>query len=147
MSYTITDRDNGYRQLLTNVRKLRGSTIRVGVNEEPHADSGLTNAELGAIHEFGLGKVPERSFLRAWVDQNQTGWMRWLKEHIYRALLGREAWEENFGKYAVDGIRARMRLGIMPPLAPATIARKENGNTPLIETEQLINAIEYEVVR
>ena len=142
---TVTDTDNGYKQVLTNVRKLRGTTVRVGVNEEPHEGSGgLTNAQIGAIHEFGLGTSPQRSFLRAWVDQNQRGWKAWLKEHLYRALFGREAWADNFGQYAVEGIRARMRLGIPPPLQKATADRKGDA-TPLIDTEQLIDAIEYDV--
>lgn len=143
----IVDRDHGYRNALTNVRKMGRTIVRVGVTDAPHVGTDLTTAQLGAIHEFGLGHVPERSFLRAWVDENQNSWLRTLRELAYRAVMGREAWAENFGKYAVEGVRARMRLGIMPPLQTPTIARKLNGNTPLIESEQLINGIEYDVVR
>ena len=151
MGVKITDKDNGYRQVLTNVRSLRGTVVRVGVNEEMHVArngnaSGLTNAALGAIHEFGLGHVPQRSFIRAWIDENQRGVMRWLKEHLYRALMGREAWADNFGKYVVEGIRARINLGIPPPLEDETVRRKGHA-TPLIESEQLVKAIEYDVVR
>lgn len=146
MGFVVHDIDHGYRQLLVNVRKMGRSHVRVGVNEEQHAGrGGLTNAQLGAIHEFGLG-VPQRSFLRAWVDENQRGWLAAMKQLALRALYGREAWENRFGQYAVDGIKARMRAGIAPELQAATIARKASGNpTPLLDTEQLINAIEYEV--
>ncbi len=149
MGVRITDTDRGYKRVLTNVRKMGRTVVRVGVNENPHVSrngkmSGLTNAALGAIHEFGLGRVPARSFIRAWVDENQRGWMRWLKERLYAALMGREAWADNFGKYAVEGIRARINLGISPPLEEETVRRKGHA-TPLIESEQLYNAIEYDV--
>jgi hypothetical protein len=142
----ISDRDNGYARLMVNVRKLsRGRTINVGVTDSPHAGSGLPTSTIGAIHEFGLGHVPQRSFLRGWVDENEQGWFASLKERVYRALLGDGAYADGFGQYAVDGVRARMRLGIGPALLEATIKRKQNGTTPLIETEQLINGIEYDV--
>ena len=144
---TIHDRDNGYRELTQNVRKWRGKTIKVGVNDSPHLGrGGLTNAQLGAIHEFGLGHVPQRSFLRAWVDQNQGEWMSWLRRGILASLLDNRQWASNFGKYAVREIQARIRAGIAPALQDSTIRRKASGNeTPLMDSEQLFNAIEYEV--
>lgn len=33
------------------------------------ADGKLTNAEIGAVHEFGTDKVPQRSFLRYPIDE------------------------------------------------------------------------------
>jgi hypothetical protein len=146
MSVKITDRDHGFRQLMINARKMsRTQYVRVGVSDTPHDGSpGMSIAAIGAIHEFGIG-VPQRSFLRGWVDENQKGWVAKLRETVYRALTGREAWMKNFGEYAVEGVRARMRLGIGPPLLEATVKRKQNGSTPLIESEQLINGVEYDV--
>jgi hypothetical protein len=141
----ITDTDHGYARLMVNARKLRSTVVRVGVNENVHEGSGgLTNAQIGAFHEFGTATIPQRSFLRAWVDGTQKGWTAWLKEHLYRALMGREAWAKNFGEYAVEGVRARMRLGIPPPLKDATVRRKDHA-TPLLDTDQLLNAVEYDV--
>jgi hypothetical protein len=143
----VTDKDNGYRELTQNVRKWRNKTIRIGVNDDVHAGrSGLTNAQLGAIHEFGLGKVPERSFLRAWVDQQQGEWMAWLRNGVLASLLSNRQWASNFGKYAVKQVQARIRAGIAPALDNETIKRKPSHNsTPLMDTEQLFNAIEYDV--
>ena len=145
MSCRVIDQDRGYRALQVRARKMGRSEVRVGVTDAPHAPGGEPTSFIGLIHELGLGHVSQRSFLRAWVDENQRGIFAWLKERVYRALMGRGAWEKNFGEYAVEGIRTRMRLGIMPPLLEATTRRKANGSTPLIETEQLINGIEYEV--
>jgi|ERR1019366_2108946 hypothetical protein len=144
---TIRDTDHGYRELTQNVRKWRKKTIRVGVNDDPHSGHGnLTNATLGAIHEFGLGTVPERSFLRAWVDRSQKEWMAWLREGVLASLLSNRQWASNFGKYAVREVQDRIRDGIAPALKQATIDRKASGNpVPLIDGEELINAVEYEV--
>jgi hypothetical protein len=142
---TIKDEDNGYRELQQTVRKWRKKTIKVGVNDDPHAGSpGLTNSSLGAIHEFGLGHVQERSFLRAWVDQQQGEWMAWLREGVLASLLKNRQWASNFGKYAVGQVRERIRAGIPPELRPETVRRK-GSDIPLIDTEQMINAVEYEV--
>lgn len=148
MAVRIIDRDNGYRRLLMNVRKWRKKTISVGVNDNPHEGSNLTNSALGAIHELGLGNNEPRSFLRAWIDQDQKDWMSWLRTGVLAELLKNRQWASNFGKYAVKSIQERIRRGIPPELKPATVKAKERKGqpaTPLIATEQLIDAVEYEV--
>ena len=37
-----------------------------------HSDTGLTNAELGLIHEFGTRTLPERSFVRSTLRAMQS---------------------------------------------------------------------------
>lgn len=149
MSFQVIDRDNGYRGLLTTVRKWRKKVIRVGVSEAPHQGTpGMTIADIGAIHELGLGNNEERSFLRAWVDQNQKDWMAWLREGVLAELLKNRQWASNFGRYAVKSIRERIRKGINPALQDETVRRKAAKGqpaTPLIATEQLIEGVEYEV--
>jgi hypothetical protein len=157
----ITDRDNGFRALVAKTKNVRPVTIRVGVNGNPHHDAGgfatlhgaaphtpaapIANDELGAIHEFGLGNNPERSFLRAWLDDEKL-WLPELEKELDaadpRVPL---AWAKRFGAFAVESVRARMRRGILPELKVDTILRKMNGDTPLIETEQLMKAVEFDV--
>lgn len=132
----------------------RGLTI--GVNDAHHRpapgrkDPGLTNAQLGAIHEFGLGNVPERSFLRAWLD-DENNWLPELERRLDAAIAAAERgenvdnWLEGFAQFCVKSIQERMRAGIEPPLLASTLNRKVGGDTPLIDTEQLINAIAYEL--
>ncbi len=51
---------------VTEYRVLGNMSVDVGLpSDRIHGPSGLTLAELGAIHEFGLNEVPERSFLRS----------------------------------------------------------------------------------
>jgi hypothetical protein len=150
VSVQIIDRDRGYGLVLTNVRKMRdGKMMRVGVTDAPHDGTpGMTVADIGAIHEFGLGSAPQRSFLRAWVDQEQASWMRRLRAAVLSFILSSDAWEEKFGKYCVDGIRKRIWENIPPPLQEATVTRKARegyDTTPLVRSGQLIEGIEYEV--
>jgi hypothetical protein len=160
----ITDRDAGYRNLVAQSKKVKPTTIRIGVNDGEHHDAGglktavagrlpktkkpMKNDELGAIHEFGLGDNPQRSFLRAWLD-DESLWLPKLEREL-EGLMTSEGDDagtsmKRFATFAVGSVRDRMRRGIAPALKPSTVARKLNGSTPLIETEQLIKAIEFEI--
>ena len=147
MASAWRDEDRGFKHLMVNLKRAR-TEVRIGVSDAPHEGSGgMTIAQIGALHEFGQGHNPERSFLRAWADSDEPSWLGRLKETLFRALLGDGRWVDDFGKYAVEGVRARIRLGIPPPLKHATVKRKKNGSTPLIESEQLLKGIVYEADR
>lgn len=52
-------------QAVKEYEKLGGLAVEVGLpSDRIHSPSGLPLSEVGAIHEFGLGNIPERSFLR-----------------------------------------------------------------------------------
>ncbi len=149
MSVKISDRDNGYRKVLTNVRSSQGA-VRVGVTDAPHEgrEDGLTVDQVGAFHEFGLGNNPQRSFLRAWVDSNQPGIKQSLRYWTTETLYGRIGWKDamsRFGEYCVKGVRQRIMTNIPPPLTSETVARKGGNDVALVDTEQLINGIIYDV--
>lgn len=146
MSLSVVDRDNGYSRLLTNVRRFRKTTVRVGVTDAPHEGTpGMSVADIGAIHELGLGNAPPRSFLRAWVDANERGIMAWLRTQVLGALLGSGDWADAFGRHAVAGVRQRIIEHIPPPLEDETVRRKHGEDTPLVDTQQLLNGIIYDV--
>jgi hypothetical protein len=146
----ITDTDHGYRALQEASKRLAAiETFKIGVNDSPHPNSDLTNDELGAIHEFGLGNNPERSFLRAWLDDEKL-WMPELEKEMWAALGGdplghSTAWAKRFGAFCVKSIQDRIRRHIPPPLLASTLNRKQGDDTPLIDTGTLINAIEVEL--
>lgn len=146
---TITDTDHGFRALRVAVRGASGA-VTVGVDSKPHEPSGLPTDVLGAIHEFGLGHVPERSFLRAWVDENQNAIRLEIRKAVLATLEGGVPWKESldeFGAWCVTGIRARIMRGIDPPVYIDTFKRKTgmHAEIPLVDTEQLIQAIMFEL--
>ncbi len=148
MAAKVVDRDRGYRELMKRLKAAKLS-LTVGVHQtegaEPHGE--LTVADIATIHEFGLGNVPERSFLRAWADENVEEIKKDLGGigiAVVEGKLTAEQGLERFGVLAVGQIQKRIVAGIEPPLAPATIKRK-GSSTPLVDTGQLKSAITYEV--
>lgn len=146
-------------------------TISVGIHgddgAERHAanDSSneLTVAEIGTFHEFGVGPftvrsgfdsdggasgyehpgIPQRSFIRAWYDENQDFIAKTLQSQLKLAVSGKISTEVAAERIALafeGSVKQRISRGIPPPNAQSTIERK-GSSKPLIDTGQLRNAI------
>ncbi|ARD61146.1 hypothetical protein Y71_14910 [Kosakonia radicincitans DSM 16656] len=112
-------------------------------------EDGAPLVVIGAVQEFGSanGLIPERSFLRVPLRQNQDN----IKKG-FRALSGKVARGEITAFQMLDQIGARaagycqdaISAGIEPANAPSTIARKGSA-TPLIDTGTLRQAITHVV--
>lgn len=155
--------DRGWEGIKHRIDALRGGSavVRVGVQGMPgaanHQGTSLTVAQLATIHEFGkvihhpkLGRttvIPERSFLRATIDQYRDAIARRQVLLTQGYILGKFAIQpamELLGQYVVGLIKQRIANGIAPPNSPWTIARK-GSSKPLIDTGQLRNSITYVV--
>ena len=100
--------------------------------------SALTVAELGAIHEFGLG-VPQRSFIRAWFDESVQKNRDLLASQLKLVVAGKLPLEKALERVALKceaDVKLRIRNRIPPPNAPSTIAKKKS-SVPLIASGQL----------
>lgn len=150
----VKDEQTREYQALTNGSRPNAIELRVGVLEvnanggpaggDAHDNhSGLTIADLANIHEFGLG-VPERSFVRAWVDSNTEQINAKAAEIFPKALSGEITWQQagdqlalwagaEVQKYISDG-------NVQPPDADET-KRRKGSSTPLIDTNLLRSAI------
>lgn len=140
--------DRGATQAVRRLGSAHGPpTLAVGIQGKKAQEKkpgGLTIAELGAIHEFGLG-VPERSWLRAWYDENQAEIADDLRKAGRGILLGRFTRErilEILGLKYVGQIQARIARNIPPPLAAST-TKKKGSSVALIDTGQLRSAITH----
>ena len=129
---------------------LAGAEIRLGIQgkeaDEQHGESPYTVAQVAACHEFGLG-VPERSFLRGWLEEEQEKVQRLLQKVLSQIMKGEidaETGLERAGAMFVGWIQVRIANRIDPPLAPATIKRKRS-DVPLIDTGVLRSSITYRV--
>jgi hypothetical protein len=124
--------------------------ITAGIHEaEGSADhDGLTNAELGSIHEFGTGDIPQRSFIRAWMDENQSLINEWVVDATNAVLAGEdpEGATERVALQMESGIKDRLLSGISPALDPGSKRGKEGG-VPLIDSSQLLGSILGKVKR
>jgi phage gpG-like protein len=155
----LRDNERGYEALKREFAKMAEfkPEVKVGIlgdAEKNARTDGLTNVEIGTVHEFGSPSegIPERSFLRSTME---------AKGDEYRATLGRELRQafgqkglelqesallvlERLGMRASADVKERIREGIAPANAPETVERK-GSSTPLVDTGQLINSISWQV--
>lgn len=143
---SVTDRKSKrYENVVRALRKDISGQITVGIHGDEgsaqHA-GGMTVAELGEIHEFGLG-VPPRSFIGSWFDEKESLFPRAIEAEMSAALRAGKPLHVAFRTLAVTfqgSVQKRIADGIAPENAPATIARK-GSSTPLIDTGVLRSAI------
>lgn len=152
MSVRIREVDHGAKALFERVAKMKKGAVDVGIFAElgsaqkSKGATGLTVLDVAAFHEFGLG-VPERSFLRGYVDENQArirGMIKSIATLIEQGKLDQNVALERLGMTIVGEIQKRIAQGIPPPNAPSTIAQK-GSSTPLIDTGQLRSSITHKV--
>ena len=148
----IIDRDRGLKALVRRVKRVtRGRTVTVGIHSgegaAPTAGGG-TVADVASIHEFGLGDNPERSFIRAWADQDKAKHEdaeRRLAESIIKGTNTPDSALEKLGVLLAAEAQKFIQDGrVSPPLDPVTIERK-GSSTPLIDTGQLVSSITHKV--
>lgn len=137
---------------LTHVLEGFDLEISVGIHEEEgrqsHGDDELSNAEIGANHEFGLGP-PQRSFVRGYFDENQEAIEREQDAALARILDGADP-ETEAGRLAAKlegGMKERILARIPPPLAESTKAKRGEAAVPLVATSQLLGSIRGKVAR
>lgn len=155
--------DKGWEAIKARVESMRGSgaVVSIGVQGAQaaanHQNTHLTVGQLATIHEFGkvinqpkLNRtivIPERSFLRATIDQYREAIARRQVLLSQGFILGKFELRpamELLGQYVVGLVKQRIANGIAPPNRPSTIARK-GSSKPLIDTGQLRNSITYKV--
>lgn len=160
---TFDDRDAGMRALLARLGELPKLRLTVGVHGvDDGALDDRSNVHVAATHEFGnpARRIPKRSWLRAGIDQNRSEILAEMDGVIDRVAQGAQARAEvqALGLQVVEVLRERMRVGINPPLSPATVERRKARSrklndrwsgkfTPLIDTGQLIQSIKAYVAR
>lgn len=153
----VEEVDRGWAKIKAGVRKARNMVVDVGILGTEAAaahdtDSGLTNVQIGTIHEFGgtNDRPPERSFLRSTMAKGRTKYEALVQRATKLAYEGKIDMEKGLNltgaRIAADVDKA-IRAGIAPPLADSTIIKKtvagKRGTTPLIDTGQLVGSITW----
>lgn len=170
MSVRVTD--HGAAALLNRARELTaGLRVRVGVLDDgakrekrPRAAQSkkarvrakaaaqtraqrLSLLEVAVVHEFGAGPVPQRSFIRATIDERRAdieAEMANLARGVVSGKIDGRGALDLLGQKVAGWCQARIAAGIAPALKPATIRRK-GSSTPLVDTGQLRSAITWRV--
>jgi len=119
--------------------------LTVGVHApegaQQHSD-GPTVLQIAEWNEFGLG-VPQRSFVRAWFDEQKGDVHLTLRDQLRGATRRGDALQTSLNRvalFAQGRMQKRIADGIEPENAPSTIARK-GSSKPLIDKGILRAAI------
>jgi butyrate kinase len=150
MTVAISD-TNRIPDLLRVVDDLDRYEVQIGVfgGRDAYDASGEDVVTIAFANEFGYQNIPERSFLRAGFDSNQSRINQICESLLDRVLQGDitvAAMYEAIGAEITGMIQDYMTNLRDPPNAPATIEQKGSSN-PLIDTGQLRSSITWKVVR
>ena len=159
---------NRIPDLVRELQYLASHQVEIGIFADASRDGAVPMLVIAAANEFGakIPKrqarfedpddenpggwviIPERSYLRAWFDENvdalQATMERLIGQVVEGKISGRAALE-TIGGYVVTHVQAYMVDLKTPPNAPSTIRRKGSSN-PLIDTGQLKDSITWKVV-
>lgn len=140
-------KDSGWSPKLKALFKKYDLTVGIHVEDNGRNDQGLTNAQVGAFHEFPNSRVPQRPFLRPTFDEKQNDYRKYLSR-AYAQIAKRggdpKTALELIGMRVASDVKNRIRDGIPPTLKASTVKRK-GSSTPLIDTGQMLNSIDFQV--
>ena len=147
-SNQIIDRDLGYDDIVDALDDIDGSEIAVFVGFRA-LSAGADVIAKAAANEFGTETIPERSFMRSTVDEEQRVYLDHLERAAGEFADGRQGRAvqtlERLGLRAVGDIQEKIVELRDPPNAPSTIASKGSSN-PLIDTGNMRQSVDYLVV-
>jgi hypothetical protein len=161
----VIDRDRGWARFLEALPAMGSPKVAVGILQdkggEVDEEGGITLAGIAAVNEFGSedGHIPERSFLRSTVDDNEAVYLRELMNAagaavdamVQQGATGAEAVLEQglgvLGARVKRDVQNKIRDLRDPPNAEATLAAKYPGDNPLIDTGRMRQSIAFAVLR
>lgn len=151
----VEDKDLGLNRIIRTLNKdLDGVVVKVGVQAKDKAvrrgkGGSIRNTDqplavIAAIHEFGLGGMPQRSFLRSAYDENLPVIDKMIQRVANGAVfgLGTNAALNQLGNVVQGMVQRKIVDGPFVPNSPATIKRKKSSK-PLIDTGHLRQSIRY----
>ena len=155
----VEDKDLGLNRIIRTLNKdLDGVVGKVGVQAKDKAvrrgkGGSIRNTDqplavIAAIHEFGLGDMPQRSFLRSAYDENLPMIDKMIQRVANGAVfgLGTNAALNQLGNVVQGMVQRKIVDGPFVPNSPATIKRKKSSK-PLIDTGHLRQSIRYVIER
>lgn len=114
------------------------ATVSIGVHAEDASrvdpGSGLTNAQLANIHEYGTEHIPARSFVRAPLRENKQKYKALgatlMRKYVMGDITNLMQAIMPLGFEMLADMQARLLRGIAPPLKDDTVLAKRHKGYP-----------------
>jgi len=138
---------DGIKDLVARLEHRMNVKVGVQGSDAARSHGGVTIVDIAAIHEFGAGNSPPRSWLGGWFDENESEARAKIRSGMEKVIAGSISVETlgyALGLWAQTGIQARIAAGISPALSPETIRRK-GSSVPLIDTGVFRSSITFVV--
>lgn len=138
----------GVDEWLKKVKEFDSKNVMIGVTGKTNGGRG--NALLMAVHEYGTqdGRIPERRPIRLSMETNADKYARRFQQGLDKVLKDEMSVDvalKSIGEEAAGDVKITIMNGLTPTLADSTVrARKDNSDTPLYDTGELVNSITYE---
>lgn len=149
----VIDKDRGFNRIKNDLSLLNNSYTKVGLPEDGKPapiDEGITEMSelvmVYAANEFGTKRIPERSTLRAAVDENLPQTNK-LVQKMYEAVVANTITVKNalstIGEFLTGKVQKKIIALKTPVNAPATLRAKYPKTNPLINKGQLVQSITH----
>lgn len=157
--YNVEFKDKGLKALIAafagNIPSCRVGILGTKANRKTGTDGGPTNAEIGAVHEYGAvldngTKLPARSFLRIPISEKLEKYLEKkgaLNEDTIKATMQEKSLKPFFRKIgivAVGIVGEAFATGGFGKWIPSIMKYKKVKQT-LVETRQLQRSISSDV--
>jgi hypothetical protein len=140
----IRDSDPGFKKLK---KSLKGpDRVDIGVFAKQGSDLVIQ----AASNEFGTDHIPERSHLRAGIDEGKEKINSFIAGSFNRMFAGRSTKIIEIGRLGLLGtslVVEKINKGSFVPNAPSTLRAKRPKTKPLINTTRMRNSYTHRVVK
>lgn len=144
---------DGLEKLLKALKNSKPPKVKIGIlgAKANRSGSELTNADIGAMHEFGTTSLPQRSFLRVPLADNlkkeMMGSGAFDKSTLIEVIKSGSfiPWLKKVAIMAEGIVADAFDSGGFGKWRPSNMKGKKNEQT-LVETQQLRNSITSEIV-
>lgn len=140
------------KRLMDILKKHPKAYVSIGIHEGAgEYPDGQSVMEVALWNEFGTETIPERSFIRSAIDQNEGKINSWRDEVITNIV--EKGWTvekalETMGFRIQLLIQNKIKSNVPPPLAESTAAAKSRRGRPtvtLIDSGLMLRSVTYKV--
>lgn len=144
------------KELFSRIKGAKNSYVSIGIHNDAGSYTEGKNPpevyEVALWNEFGTDRgVPERSFIRSTIDENEGLFQSWRQEMIVNILEKNWTLEKALsaiGFRIQTLVQNKIKSNVPPPNAPSTVAEKaRDGVAPntLIHTGLMLRSVTFKV--